>query len=218
MNAFAGNGTEERAAAEQAVLLGAAAEKAAAECVSAADATAEKAAEAVHAEYCVTEKVAEESAGAGKAATESATTKKTAESASVRKAAESAAPVLEPDVSDQIASTSSRSREILCCWNCSKEMTPEHQCEVPPPVLPSVKLPEIGKTFSPQSLSPTRTNGRGPPPTNRRRIFPKKFVREAETDVRPKVKCCVCACLGRDTSMVLLGSNCPSCGITATDN
>ena len=155
VNASAGNGTKERAAAEKAVLLGAAAEKAAAQCVSAPDTPAEKETEAARAEYGATEKVAEVSVAAGKAATESATVKKdesaramkAAESASARNAVESTAPVLEPDHSDQIASTSSRSRGILCCWNCSKEMTPEHQCEVPPPVLPSVKLPEIGKTF-----------------------------------------------------------------------
>ena len=32
------------------------------------------------------------------------------------------------------------------------------------------------------------------------------------------VKCHVCACLGRETSLVLVGSRCPSCWITATDS
>ena len=153
LKASVNNGAEKSSAADKAALVNAAAERADADNVAADDAaTAEKAAGA---EYSAAVKVAEESVAAEIAATESqevkkaesAAANKAAESASARKAAESDALVLDPDISDHIASTSSRNREILCCWNCSKEMTPEHQCEVPPPVLPSVKLPEIGKTF-----------------------------------------------------------------------
>ena len=97
------------------------------------------------------------------------------------------------------------------CSNCEAEMTPDHQCEVtdseafPPESVIPASLPN----FTPPG-SPKRTTGR--------RIFPKKFVKETKMDGHPRVKCCVCACLGRETSMVLLGSKCPSCGITATDN
>ena len=96
------------------------------------------------------------------------------------------------------------------CSNCEAEMTPDHQCEVtdseafPPESVIPASLPN----FTPPG-SPKRTTGR--------RIFPKKFVKETKMDGHPRVKCCVCACLGRETSMVLLGSKCPSCGITATD-
>ena len=91
------------------------------------------------------------------------------------------------------------------CLNCEAEMTPEHQCGA----TDSGAFPADSVSYTPP-WSPNRTIGR--------HIFPKKFVKEAETDERSRVKCCVCACLGRETSMVLLGSKCPSCGITATDN
>ena len=91
------------------------------------------------------------------------------------------------------------------CLNCEAEMTPEHQCEA----KDSGAFPPDSVSYTPPG-SPKRTIGR--------RIFPKKFVKEAATDEHSRVKCCVCACLGRKTSMVLLGSKCPSCGITATDN
>ena len=42
-------------------------------------------------------------------------------------------------------------------------------------------------------------------------IFPKNFVDRT-------AQCHVCACLGRETSMVPCGSRCPSCGNTASDS
>ena len=90
------------------------------------------------------------------------------------------------------------------CLNCEAEMTPEHQCEA----TDSGAFPPDSVSYTPPG-SPNRTIGK--------RIFPKKYVKEAKTEKRSRVKCCVCACLGRETSMVLLGSKCPSCGVTATD-
>ena len=91
------------------------------------------------------------------------------------------------------------------CLNCEAEMTPDHQCDA-----------TDSGVFPPAASSPSLTPPGSPNRTIGRRIFPKKFVKETETDELPRVKCCVCACLGRETSLVLLGSNCPSCGITAT--
>ena len=92
--------------------------------------------------------------------------------------------------------------EKYSCSNCEAEMTPDHQCEA---VIAASSL------SSTPLGSPNRTIGR--------RIFPKKFVKEMEKDTFQRtVKCHVCACLGRETSMVPCGSKCPSCGITATDS
>ena len=79
------------------------------------------------------------------------------------------------------------------CLNCEAEMTPEHQCEA----KDSGAFPPDSVSYTPPG-SPNRTIGK--------RIFPKKYVKEAEMEKRSRVKCCVCACLGRETSMVLLGS------------
>ena len=92
--------------------------------------------------------------------------------------------------------------EKYSCSNCEAEMTPDHQCEA---VIAASSL------SSTPLGSPNRTIGR--------RIFPKKFVKEMEKDTFQRtVKCHVCACLGRETSMVLCGFKCPSCGITATES
>ena len=79
------------------------------------------------------------------------------------------------------------------CLNCEAEMTLEHQCEA----TDSGAFPPDSVSYTPPG-SPNRTIGK--------RIFPKKYVKEAEMEKRSRVKCCVCACLGRETSMVLLGS------------
>ena len=95
------------------------------------------------------------------------------------------------------------------CSNCEAEMTPDHQCEASEAFPPDSVIPASSPSFTPPGSPTGRTTGR--------RIFPKKFVKETEMTEHLRVKCCVCACLGRETSMVLLGSKCPSCGITATD-
>ena len=218
---------EENVAAEQAAVESAAAEKAATESVDAAERAAEKA----NAEYATAEKVAEENAAAEKAATESAIAKK---------AAESAATVPGSDISDQIASTSSRGSEILCCWNCSEEMTPGVKCGNCEEPMSSTHQCCAGLNQLQPALSSQCVNAKGksrqlnmmkscdncdslfcaktgcqscvvsPPPLLK--------TKTPGPSAPEKVKCCVCTALGREISLVDCGSRCPSCGITATSN
>ena len=97
----------------------------------------------------------------------------------------------------EVASTSSCGKEqqtAETCWNCDQEMTFDHQCEVPSVTVRSRPSP------SPFKCPPrTRRHGVSPP-------------------ILERVKCHVCACLGRETSMVIVGSTCPSCGVTANSS
>ena len=76
------------------------------------------------------------------------------------------------------------------CLNCEAEMTPHHQCQI-------------------QEDSDMPVN-----------VYESEVVQAAKVEsvevATQCVKCCVCAALGRETSLVLCGSVCPSCGVTAT--
>ena len=95
------------------------------------------------------------------------------------------------------------------CLNCEAVMTPDHQCDATDSLPPDLGKAKQGSVIAAGSQSSTPP---GSPLRNiGRRIFPQKTVNRT-------VKCHVCACLGRETSMVLCGSRCPSCGITANDS
>ena len=76
------------------------------------------------------------------------------------------------------------------CLNCEAEMTPHHQCQI-------------------QEDSDMPVN------VNESEVVQVAKVESVEVATQC-VKCCVCAALGRETSLVLCGSVCPSCGVTAT--
>ena len=98
---------------------------------------------------------------------------------------------------NEVSVVKAATAEVASTSSCGKEQrtakTFDHQCEGPSVTVRSRPSP------SPPSESPSRTS-------SCHGVFPP----------RPeKVKCHVCACLGRETSMVLIGSTCPSCGVTA---
>ena len=202
----------ERSAAVNTVAAG----KAAAEVVAAEKADAEatstgKAAEEVSAfvevagEVSTAEKAADKLVPAENAADDTAVEKTATEVTVVEKAAgderdaakkaENYASVVK--AAAEVASTSSCGKEqrtAETCWNCDQEMTLDHQCEVPSVTVRSRPSPSPFKC---------------PPRTRRHGVYP---------PILERVKCHVCACLGRETSMVICGSTCPSCGVTATSS
>ena len=184
---------------------------------------------------------AAESETAVKAA-DSAALKAAIEQSSVEEAAAKIVVMTGADESgsaEAVASTSCRGSQQLVlmtnCLNCDELMTPDHQCAAstvnsPEGVAEGTKVPLPGlPCVRPGPLSPLVL--KKPVPSDAVAVAPprpkglniKKFCVKCE--VRhpagqkckcQSVKCHVCAVLGRETSLVLCGSRCPSCGVTAT--
>ena len=192
--------------------------------------TAEKAAGAVSTvEKAVDELVAAENAADGPAVEKTATevtvvVKAAGEESDAAKQADSYVSVVKAAAAE-IASTSSCGKEkrtAKTCWDCDQELTVDHQCEVPP--VRSRPWP-----------SPPSSTSDAVAPQGSRSLNIKKFCVKCEerhpvgrkcqcqsaeealqgSSVKPRVKCCVCKVLGRETT-VLIGSRCQSCGVTAS--
>ena len=99
----------------------------------------------------------------------------------------------------------------LKCLRCDAKMTPGHQCEdldgasavnSPGTAVGTKGLPPMKGLYAEKS----ELSGETPP-----------LSLSSETLCPKTVKCHVCACLGRETSLVLCGSVCPSCGVIAAE-
>ena len=135
---------------------------------------------------------------ANKAAVESATTEFAAEK--VAKADSEEPPMRGMAESDK-ATTSSKNSQLLC-WNSNREMNLTHQCADVAKVKPSVV--HSGKT---ETVPPCLPVSRSASNTSKK---------QSDISEPKSIKCHVCEVLGRETSLVLCGSRCPSCSVTAT--
>ena len=96
--------------------------------------------------------------------------------------------------------------EKLSCVNCDAEFNLDHQCEVIESDS-SCEDVQCGEISSPKETDRAE-----------RLLCLQNLVKLRQSRPPPKtVKCHVCVCLGRETSLVAIGSRCRSCGITASD-
>ena len=117
----------------------------------------------------------------------------------------------------EVASTSSCGKGQMTCWNCDQEMTVDHQCEVPPvrnKPWPSPPPPSTSDAVAPHRSRSLNIKKFCVKCEERHPVGQKCQCQSAEEAVKPRVKCCVCKVLGRETT-VLVGSRCQSCGVTA---
>ena len=167
-------------------------EKVAAEKVAADMITAENiTAEKITAKKITAEKVAAENATADKVAAEKVAAKKVgSENVAAEKVAAGA---IKAAVDCEAVATTSSVAGKPVCWNCNLEMTVSHQCD-------SAALATAPGSTGP--LAPVKL---------------KKPVKMLDNSPR-RVKCHICAGLGYEPSIVLIGSTttCSSCGVIAT--
>ena len=96
------------------------------------------------------------------------------------------------------------------CLNCEEVITPDHQCDNLP-TSAAISHDGVSGAVGTKVLSP-RTG-----------LIDNAVKSELAGEIPPlslcpkTVKCHPCAYLGRETSLVLCGSVCPSCGVTAVE-